>query len=85
MTKLEERLKELGYKKEIKKGIPMGIYHKYINYFSDKIIIITWLDKKVYEYYLETDRIIKNQQDLENLQQVFKQMENDLEEVKKYV
>lgn len=76
MTKLEEKLEELGYKKEIKKGSPMRIYHKFID--LDEIMIITWLDREIYYYSLDPKCIIRTQQDLDRLQQVLNIMFEDL-------
>ena len=81
MTKLEEKLLELGYK-----------YIESINCFGKKysrfISIFIELNKdksKVNDYDTEyTTYRFKKQEQIDNLQQAFNEMQKDLEELKKY-
>lgn len=81
MTKLEEKLKELGY-----------VYIKHNDYFKKQysrfIYISIELDKnklKVNDYGVDykTD-FIRKQQQLDNLQQAFDEMQRDLEVLREY-
>ena len=76
MTKLEEKLKELGYKKREYSKVQ---YFKRIN---GGIIHLDITDLK--STYVEPVYIIYSQQDIDNLQQAFNEMQKDLEELRKY-
>lgn len=85
MTKLEEKLIELGYEcyglevngyhysKKVNVGIDLTIY--YDKTFSGK------LNGWKVNYYPVS---VKAQQDIDNLQQAFNVMQKDLEELRKY-
>lgn len=81
MSRLEEKLKELGYK-----------YVESINCFGKKhsrfISIFIELNKdksKVNDYDVEyTTYRFKKQQQIDNLQQAFNEMQKDLEVLKEY-
>ena len=82
MTKLEEKLIELGYK-------PYEYFmliHSFIKIYNDKwnVIIETGMDKThVIECYVDLDgTAIYTQQDIDNLQQAFDEMQKDLEILK---
>ena len=78
MTKLEEKLKELGYEKEF----PDFIWEKF---FTQELLIkIDTRDlskSRVFPYGIYA---FKSQQDINDLQQAFNQMQKDLEELRKY-
>ena len=76
MTKLEEKLKELGYgKREYSK----------VQYFKSIEGGIIHLDiTDLVSTYVEPKYIIHFQQDIDNLQQAFDIMQKDLEELRKY-
>ena len=72
MTKLEEKLKELGYE-------------NYIYYWQKpKWVNNTFIVVRINEDLTGSlgDCIIKSQQDIDNLQQAFNEMQKDLEELK---
>ena len=79
MTKLEQKLIELGYEFYID-SYGGKVYIK-LDYYTTKII----LSKKITGYIdtLEIDRI-DTQQQIDNLQQAFNQLQQDLEVLKKY-
>jgi hypothetical protein len=70
MTKLEERLKELGYKKRYSKV-------EYFKRIYGGIIHLTITDLK--STFVEPAYIIYSQQQIDNLQQAFNEMQKDLE------
>lgn len=79
MTKLEEKLIELGYE-------PSCCFkHIYEKFFTDtlliKINILDFNHSRVYVYGLGA---FYTQQDIDNLQQAFNQLQNDLEVLKEY-
>lgn len=77
MTKLEEKLLELGYEKS---NIPR-IYIKriYCNNIQLTICGNTVLSPKI-----QTNNIVEYQWEIDNLQQAFNELQKDLEELKKY-
>lgn len=79
MTKLEEKLIELGYEYKPFMFDPDRTYIKYMN--RCKIVIDT-RDGRVKGRYIQ--HTIFYQQDIDNLQQAFNVMQKDLEELKKY-
>ena len=85
MTKLEEKLIELGYKKQ----------KKYWSPFIDKNVKECWKENIHIIIDRDTNKIIENasyvyamliecysQQEINNLQQAFNEMQKDLEELK---
>lgn len=83
MSRLEKKLLELGYVKLNKLD-----YEKCVEYPRVRICISlpsSWFSKhNIENAYIRTDRyIIGNENDIEKLKKVFKQMEKDLEELKK--
>ena len=79
MTKLEQKLEELGYKKD--KLIHFSYYKRY-KYCTAIIINNGGLTGVLdFRYKLSS---ISTQQELDNLQQAFNEMQKDLEELKKY-
>ena len=80
MTKLEQKLLELGYEFYL---IDNGrvIYIK--DYHKIRLTIV--MSEKIYGF-INTYKIdrIDYQQDIDNLQQAFNQLQNDLEVLKKY-
>lgn len=84
MTKLEEKLKELGY--EIKKDNEndFGVCKKVNN--KTNIIMGIIKNKIVSCYiYLKDDRYIRKQEDINKLQEALNIMENDREELKQWL
>ena len=83
MTKLEEKLIELGYTQD---AIHKILYFK--NIYNARIIL--WLNKSCSNItkdsgVLKNESIyVRKQQDIDNLQQAFNEMQRDLEELKKY-
>ena len=84
MTKLEEKLIELGYKTYEN----FMLIHSFIKIYYDKwnLIIETGCDEtNVIECYVDLDGCaIYTQQDIDNLQQAFNQLQKDLELLKEY-
>lgn len=81
MTKLEEKLVELGYEK----SFPFRTFAKYL---KDKccVIYIT-LNCETHEIinsYIHNITYVITQQDIDNLQQAFNQLQKDLEVFKEY-
>ena len=83
MTKLEEKLIELGYK-----NYGLGDYgYRYEKTFKDVRIIIDYfklLGKINNCHIIYKNVAIKTQQDIDNLQQAFNQLQNDLDVLKEY-
>lgn len=81
MTKLEQKLAELGYRKE---QLPneITIYVKRYNYYFSFVIAI---NKEKVENFIYPEHIIYqiHKKDSDNLQQAFDVMQRDLEELKK--
>lgn len=78
MTKLEEKLVELGYEKTIGSGRWCKEYDGNKNIFinTDEYY------KKIKDYYIHFYSFIECQQDLDNLQLAFNELQKDLEELK---
>ena len=76
MTKLEEKLLELGYKNRKR-----GKYTKKIRYYN-LVIIIAF--EEIVDFYVDINITIDKQQDIDIIQQAFNQLQKDLEELKKY-
>ena len=76
MTKLEQKLIELGYVKDRKRGK----YTKRFRYYN-LVIIIAF--KEIADFYIDRNITIDKQQDIYNLQLAFNTMQKDLEELKK--
>lgn len=80
MTKLEEKLIELGYRKIV---LPTFIrYFKF--YVYDVEIIIDLEYERILYYMVLCTSAIKTQQHIEDLQQAYNIMKKDLEELRKY-
>ena len=81
MTKLEQKLIELGYK-------PSIFENRYIKYYkeTDNYILIQLSKNKnsIMSYSFGSQKAFTNQQDIDNLQQAFNQLQNDLEVLKEY-
>lgn len=82
MTKLEEKLIELGYEQYV------TLKHLYLKNI-DNARILLWLNKS-HTNITKDSGVLKNesiyvrkQQDIDNLQQAFNVMQRDLEELKK--
>lgn len=92
MTKLEQKLKELGYEY----ASPYGYYCRFKNdyvmrykkYMDEDYLIIIDLDfkteTKIVDCYILLPMSILRQKDIDNLQQSFNEMQKDLEELRKY-
>ena len=82
MTKLEEKLLELGYKKVAKFNGIIKIYEKYENFTH---FIVKLEENNIYDYYIyEEAFVVRNQRAIDLLQQAFDIMKKDLEELRKY-
>lgn len=77
MSKLEEKLIELGYVKDRK----IGKYTKKIRYYN-LVIIIAF--KEIADFYIDINITIDNQYEIDSLQQAFNQLKKDLEVLRKY-
>lgn len=79
MTKLEQKLIELGY--EIQDTA--WTYKQTRNRYFDCFVYIQFLKKenKINYYGVKPIFSIKTQQDIDNLQQAFNQLQNDLKEL----
>ena len=81
MTKLEEKLKELGYKQDL------TLKHLYFKNI-DNTRILLWLNKSRTNItkdsgVLKNESIyVRKQQDIDNLQKAFNEMQKDLEILK---
>lgn len=75
MTKLEEKLIELGYERS---HIPR-IYIKRI--YCNNIQMNIW-GNTIMKPKIQTNNIVESQQDIHNLQQAFNEMQKDLEILK---
>lgn len=75
MSKLEEKLIELGYKEFVEEWYIKRIDNAEIHIYIGMKKIASDIDYK---------KLISTQQDLDNLQQAFDIMQKDLEELKKY-
>ena len=81
MTKLEEKLIELGYVE----GIFQNRYIKYYQQTDNYILVQLYSDrKKVKSSSLYCGMAIYKQKDIETLQQAFNEMQKDLEVLKEY-
>ena len=85
MTKLEQKLIELGYEKEIT-YVSSNVFSKYIVTLTMTYCISIELDiqGKVETGYVDSNHYFKTQQEINDLQQAFNEMQEDLEELKKY-
>lgn len=74
MTKLEEKLTELGYNKT-------SIENRYIKIIDCSKCICIWVEnkEKIYKTYVIDEIVYSTQQDIDNLQQAFDEMQKDLE------
>lgn len=78
MTKLEEKLIELGYGTSVLKG-------RYIKSIEHGTWISVWLKKNKEEIeviYITNEHVNTTQQDIDNLQQAFNEMQKDLKILK---
>ena len=69
MTKLEEKLIELGYET---KNIVYKYWHK-------GLIVIETFYERIEAWYILTPILIRTQEDIEKYQQAFNQLQKDLE------
>ena len=76
MTKLEEKLVELSYKKEYRSR------NKYVKHWRLCKLIICLHKEEIADFYIDVNINIDSQQDLDILQQAFNQLQNDLKELK---
>lgn len=76
MSRLEEKLIELGYKHYAGK-----MYIKFQHKYSNELVIEISQDKIINFYVYSYDSYIKQEQ-IDNLQQAFNEMQKDLEELK---
>ena len=76
MTKLEQKLLELGYKQDF----PDYLYKKYIQEFVLSIDTLNLSNSKMFISYFTYS--FNSQQQIDNLQQAFNQLQNDLKELK---
>ena len=79
MTKLEQKLIELGYEKET-----IGLFRWFKNIKDDWFILmnLNCENDEIQEYWI--DCYISTEQDMKDIQQAFNQLQNDLKELKKY-
>lgn len=84
MTKLEEKLIELGYEKREVFYHYNGIYRtKYIKSVNN----VAYIEFNVYEKYIcyvKNEYAITDQSMIDKIQQAYNEMQKDLEELKKY-
>lgn len=83
MTKLEEKLIELGYEYRDYIFLKERNYIKWIGKHNININVEIKNKKKIKSNYIVSS-IILTQQDIDNLQQAFNELQKDLEELKKY-
>ena len=92
MTKLEEKLIELGYE-ETGDGYSSKRNDNFISYsklfhtsnlMAYLICVDVYSNGYFHSYLLEERYYIRTQQDIDNLQQAFNQMQKDLEELREY-
>ena len=79
MTKLEEKLLELGYERVRLQFSNISIYNKIGKH---ALFVIKILENEIFDYHLHKN--IHNQNDIDNLQQAFNEMQKDLEVLKDY-
>lgn len=81
MSKLEEKLIELGY---VRYGLA-GYGHYYSKKLGNEIEMVIYYDDKedfITHYCIKKEYSFYNQQDIDNLQQAFNQLQKDLKELK---
>ena len=85
MTKLEEKLIQLGYEKHPKE-VCVWFKKVVIEYTSVILNIVTTSDKIVNSFLTPPNEYVylETQQDIDNLQQAFNQLQLDLEVLKEY-
>ena len=81
MTKLEQKLIELGYRY---KNLTYSGYFFSRMYNEIEICLFFKDESEVSKAYISTPFIIETQQQIDNLQQAFNQLQNDLKELKEY-
>jgi hypothetical protein len=82
MTKLEEKLLKLGYKDHRKTHPSFNDFYKF---YDDYMLVIYLNENVIIDYEIAIFRTkFKNQQDIDNLQQAFDTLQNDLKELKEY-
>lgn len=81
MTKLEEKLKELGYRKLKTIHNDFG---KEFNDYINKYIYCDLYSEKINDFEVKPFADINDQSILNDLQQAFDEMQKDLEELRKY-
>ena len=74
MTKLEEKLLELGYE----------TYNEVYKYWRKGLIVIETFYERIEDYYVCGPRLIRTQQDIDNPQQALNQLQKDLEVLREY-
>lgn len=81
MNKLEQKLVELGYEK----GFPLRTFSKYL---KDKCCVIyitlNCEANEIINSYIHNIVYVITQQDIDNLQQAFNVLQNDLEVLREY-
>ena len=86
MTKLEEKLIELGYEEQPKHAHNQRVvlYFKNIYDYSLAIYYDCKSNKIIDEVVFTNAKIIRTQQDIDNLQLAFNELQRDLEVLKEY-
>lgn len=80
MTKLEQKLIELGYK-DHRKTHPS--FNDFFKFYDDYMLVIYLNENVIIDYEIAVfSTKYKSQQDIDNLQQAFNQLQNDLKELK---
>ena len=73
MTKLEQKLVELGYKQKYRRS------KKYSKHFRLCELIIRLHKEEIADFYIEINITIDNQYQIDVIQQAFNQLQKDLE------
>ena len=82
MTKLEQKLCELGYIDHRKTHPSFNNFYKFYN---DYMLVIYLDENKIIDFEVSVfSARYKTQQDIDNLQQAFNQLQDDLKELKSY-
>lgn len=76
MTKLEQKLSELGYKKEYRRR------NKYSKCFRLCELIIRLHKEEITDFYIDINITIDSQYQIDVIQQAFNQLQSDLEVLK---
>jgi hypothetical protein len=76
MTKLEEKLIQLGYEKEYRRR------NKYVKRFRLCELIIRLHKEEITDFYIDINITINNQYQIDVIQQAYNQLQKDLEVLK---